>query len=92
MLNFSGTIIFNEDNICKELIINFYSFCNNAKMSSTNPLRGIMDANRLIGPNFTDWLMNLKILLKSKRIAYVLEGDGPVEPISDASEDEVWEY
>ena len=61
-------------------------------MSSTNPLRGIMDANRLIGPNFTDWLRNLKILLKSERIAYVLEGDGPVEPASDVSENEVWEY
>ena len=56
-------------------------------MSSTNPLRDIMDANRLTGPNFTDWLRNLKILLKSKRIAYVLEGDGLVEPASDASED-----
>ena len=61
-------------------------------MSSTNPLRGIMDVNRLTGSNFTDWLRNLKILLKSKRIAYVVEGDGPVEPTSDASEDEVWEY
>ena len=36
-------------------------------MSSTNPLRGIMDANRLTGPNFTDWLKNLKILLRSER-------------------------
>ena len=49
-------------------------------MSSTKPLRGIMDANRLTGPNFSDWLRNLKILLKSERIAYVLEGDGLVEP------------
>ena len=61
-------------------------------MSLTNPLRGIMDANLLTGPNFTDWLKNLKILLKSERIAYVLEGDGLVEPASDAFEDEVWEY
>ena len=61
-------------------------------MSSTNPLRGIMDANHLIGLNFTDWLRNLKILLKSELITYVLEGDGPVERASDASEDEVWEY
>ena len=61
-------------------------------MSLTNTLRGIMDANRLNGPNFTDWLKNFKILPKSERIAYVLEGDGLVEPASDASEDEVWEY
>ena len=61
-------------------------------MSSNNPLHGIMDANRLTGPNFTDWLKNLKILFKSERITYVLEGDGLVEPASNASEDEVWEY
>ena len=51
-----------------------------------------MDANRLTGPNFTNWLKNLKILLNSERIAYVLEGDGPIELALDAYEDEVWEY
>ena len=61
-------------------------------MSLTNPLRGIMDVNRLTGPNFTDWLRNLKILLKFERIAYVLEGDDLVEPTSNASKDEIWEY
>ena len=61
-------------------------------MSSSNPLCGIMDAKSVTGPNFTDWLRNLKILLESKRIAYVLEGDGPVEPTLDAFENEVWEF
>ena len=61
-------------------------------MSSTNPLRDIMDTNRLTGLNFIDWLRNLKILLNSECIAYALEGEGLVEPASDASEDEVWEY
>ena len=61
-------------------------------MSSTNPLRDIIDVNRLTSPNFTDWLKNLKILLKSERIVYILVGAGPVEPASDASKDEVWEY
>ena len=58
-------------------------------MSSTNPLCGIMDANHLTGLNFNDWLMNLNILLKSKRIAYVMEGDYLVELAWDASKDEV---
>ena len=61
-------------------------------MSSINPIRGIMDANHLTGLNFTNWLRNLKILLKFERITYVLEGDGPIEPASDVSKDEVWEY
>ena len=61
-------------------------------MLLTNPLCGIMDADRLTSPNFTNWLRNLNFLFKSKHIAYVLEGDGHVEPALDASEDEVWEY
>ena len=61
-------------------------------MSSTNPLCSIMDANHLIGPNITDWLRNLSILLQSERITYVLEGDGPIEPTSNTSEYKVWEY
>ena len=52
----------------------------------------LSDAYRLACPNFTGWPRNLNILLKSKRIAYVLEGDGPVELASDVFEDEVWEY
>ena len=54
-------------------------------MSLTNPLHGIMGANRLIGPNFNDWLRNLKILLKFECITYILEGDGIVEPELDSS-------
>ena len=61
-------------------------------MSLTNPLCGIIDVNPLIDTNFTDWLTDLKILLKSERIAYVLEGDGPIEPASNAYEDDVWDY
>ena len=48
-----------------------------------------MDANHLIGLNFTDWLMNIKILLKFEWITYILERDGLVEHVLDASEDEI---
>ena len=61
-------------------------------MLSTNPLCDIMDANHLTSSNFIDWVRNLKILLKYECIAYVLEGNGPIDPASDASEDEVCEY
>ena len=61
-------------------------------MLSTNPLHVIIDANYLTSPNFIDWLKNLKFLLKFENIVYVLEGDGHVEPASDVSEDEIWEY
>ena len=58
-------------------------------MSLTNPLCGIMDVDRLTSLNFTNWLRNLKFLFKSEHIAYILEGDGHVEPASDASKDEI---
>ena len=58
-------------------------------MSLTNPLCGIMDANNLTGLNFTNWPRNLKILLKSECIAYVLKGDGLIESASYAFEYEV---
>ena len=61
-------------------------------MSSTYPIHSIMDASHLTSSNFTNWLKNLKILLKCECIAYFLEGDGPIEPASDASKDEAWEY
>ncbi|RWV91776.1 hypothetical protein GW17_00045905 [Ensete ventricosum] len=42
-------------------------------MSLTNPLHGILDANRLTGPNYTDWLRNLRIILTTEKITYVLD-------------------
>ena len=61
-------------------------------MSSTNPLGRIMGVKHLIDLNFTNWLKNVKILLKSKRIAYVLEGESYVERAEHAFEDGVCEY
>ena len=42
-------------------------------MRSSNPLAIILDQNRLIHPNFIDWLRNLKVVLASEKIFYVLE-------------------
>ena len=60
--------------------------------SANNPLRGMMDANKLTGPNFTDWLRNLRILLKSERLLYVIEKDAPIEPNTDAPDEDLMEY
>ena len=58
-------------------------------MSSSNPLHGIIDANRLTSPNFINWLRNLKILLKFEHNAYVLEEDDPIGLALGALEDEI---
>ncbi|KAJ8769201.1 hypothetical protein K2173_000976 [Erythroxylum novogranatense] len=60
-------------------------------MSTNLSLRSIMDANKLTGPNFSDWLRNLKIILRQEKKLYVLENELPPEPAQDAT-NEVWEY
>ena len=51
-------------------------------MRSLNPLSIILKNHRLIGPNFIDWLYNLKVILASEHILYVLKQSppGPLPP------------
>ena len=49
-------------------------------------LRSIMDVDKLIRPNFLDWLKNLRIVLKRERLAYVLLEPLPQSPVVDAFE------
>ena len=60
-------------------------------MSLSNPLRGILDVNRLTGPNYTDWLRNLRIVLTTEKIVYVLDTVMPTAE-EGASEDEIARY
>ncbi|XP_031116550.1 uncharacterized protein LOC116020210 [Ipomoea triloba] len=43
-----------------------------------NPLSKILEENKLTGPNFTDWLRNLRIVLNLEKIGYVLIQDPPL--------------
>ena len=49
-------------------------------MSASNPLAYILEINRLTDTNYKDWLKNLKIVLTSKKIGYVLDQDVPTLP------------
>ena len=42
-------------------------------MSTIVNMRSILDANKLTGTNFMDWLRNLRIVLSVEKIAYVLD-------------------
>ena len=53
-------------------------------MSSNMNLRYILDNNKLIGSNFLDSFKNLKIVLKAKKIAYVLNRPLPTSQTIDA--------
>ena len=45
-----------------------------------------MDADILTGPNFLDWLKNLRIVLKRERLANVLVEPLPQTPAADEFE------
>ena len=57
-------------------------------MRSSNPLSIILENHRLTGPNFIDWLHNLKVVLASERILYVLEQIPPKPLPLDAMQEE----
>ncbi|KAL8108572.1 hypothetical protein AgCh_024881 [Apium graveolens] len=50
--------------------------------------RSILDAHKLTGPNYADWLRNLRIVLRIEKLEYVIDSPKPTEPASDAHNDE----
>ncbi|WP_222273057.1 zinc finger domain-containing protein [Modestobacter marinus] len=61
-------------------------------MAPLNPLSRILDDNRLTGPNFNDWIRNLKIVLAADKIDYVLKSPRPNALPEGASEEEQVTY
>ncbi|KAL8114400.1 hypothetical protein AgCh_021310 [Apium graveolens] len=57
-------------------------------ISSALSLRSLLDAHKLTGPNFADWLRNLRIVLRVEKLEYVLDSPKPTEPANDAHNDE----
>ena len=49
---------------------------------------GILDANKLIGPNYVDWLRNLRIVLTQEKLSYILDSSDLEVIKEDASEEE----
>ena len=55
-------------------------------MSPSNiNLRSILEANKLTGANYIDWLRNLKIVLRREKLGYVMEKSVPPTPTGNAS-------
>ena len=57
-------------------------------MRPSNPLSIILDNNRLTGPNFIDWLRNLKVVLAFEKILYVIEQTLPRSLPDNSSQEE----
>ena len=61
-------------------------------MASSLSLRSILDTNKLTGPNYMDWLRNLKIVLSSEKLSYILDTPG-LNPLGDdATEEDMATY
>ena len=61
-------------------------------MASSLSLRGILDANKLIGPNYVDWLRNLRIIFTQEKVSYILDTLAPDSLWKDAFEEERAKY
>ena len=57
-------------------------------MRQSNPLAIILEQHRLTGPNFVDWLRNLKVVLAYEKILYVLTQSPPKPLMANASQEE----
>ena len=57
-------------------------------MRSSNPLSIILEQNKLTGPNFNDWLRNLKVVLASEKILYISQQSPPEPHPRNASQEE----
>ena len=57
-------------------------------MASNLSLWGILNANKLTGPNYVDWLRNLRIVLTQEKLFYILDSLDPDLIREDASEEE----
>ena len=51
-------------------------------MASSLSLWSILDTNKLTGPNYVDWLRNLKIVLSSEKLSYILDTPS-LNPLGD---------
>ena len=61
-------------------------------MSINMNLRSILESNKLIGPNFLDWLRNLKIVLRSEKLLFILDEAISEVPPLDALNDMYMAY
>ncbi|KAJ8751580.1 hypothetical protein K2173_016826 [Erythroxylum novogranatense] len=61
-------------------------------MTSSVNLRSLVDSNKLTGPNFLDWLRNLRIVLRSEELGYILDVPLPDPPAADASDEDQKAY
>ena len=61
-------------------------------MTSSLSLHGILDANKLIGSNYVNWMRNLRIILIQEKVSYILDISAPDSINEGATEEEKATY
>lgn len=61
-------------------------------MTNFTPLGKILDENRLVGPNYSDWIRNLNIVLTAEKLVHVVNEAKPNEPALLAPQEEHLAY
>lgn len=61
-------------------------------MKSLNPLSLLLDTYRLSGVNYLDWIRNLKLVLTTEKLVYVLDTPRPLALNDDSTEEERAEF
>ena len=57
-------------------------------MATSLSLKGILDANKLTGSNYVDWLKNSRIILTQEKVSYILDTPAPDSLGKDTSEED----
>ncbi|XP_077251932.1 uncharacterized protein LOC143891184 [Tasmannia lanceolata] len=57
-------------------------------MASFNPLAKILDKNKLTGPNYLDWKMNLMLMVTAAKVYWVFTIEEPELPGPDAPQED----
>ena len=55
-------------------------------MSHNLNLRSILESNKLTSPNYINWLQNVKIILRSEKLTYVITEPVSPEPAANATQ------
>ena len=55
-------------------------------MSHNLNLCSILESNKLTGPNYIDWLRNVKMVLRAEKLTYVITKPMPPKPAANATQ------
>ena len=82
-------MLFDIDEIIYSACICFLLLSFVMAATTSNPFARVLDANKLSGPEyFSDWELDLKIVLRSEKLTYVLDSPLPLDIAPESTPEE----